>query len=116
ILVYAVLGDRLAGAPGAGGETVRQAASWAVAALALALGAGGLAVARGRIAPGFRARNQVEAAIGAALLVCSALAVLTTVGIVLSLLFESIRFFSAVSPIEFLFGVHWSPQIAIRAD
>jgi len=43
-------------------------------------------------------------------------AVLTTIGIVLSLLFESLRFFASVSPIEFLFGLQWSPQTALRAD
>jgi phosphate transport system permease protein len=35
---------------------------------------------------------------------------------VLSLLFESLRFFSMISPVEFLFGTNWSPQMAIRAD
>ena len=41
---------------------------------------------------------------------------LTTVGIVFSVLFETVRFFEKVSPIDFLFGLHWSPQTAIRAD
>ncbi len=90
--------------------------TWAVAALALAMAAGGLALARGHISRQFRARNRVETAIGILLLACSALAVLTTVGIILSLLFESLRFFAAVNPVEFLLGTHWSPQIAIRED
>ncbi len=51
-----------------------------------------------------------------ALLLASLIAILTTLGIILSLLFESLRFFSRVSPIEFLFGLNWSPQTAIRAD
>ena len=50
------------------------------------------------------------------LLACSAIAVLTTIGIVFSVLFETLRFFGKVSPIDFLFGLHWSPQTAIRAD
>ena len=50
------------------------------------------------------------------LIACSTIAILTTVGIVLSVLFESIRFFQAVPVTEFLFGLDWSPQIAIRAD
>ena len=41
---------------------------------------------------------------------------LTTIGIVLSVLYESIRFFKDVSLLEFLFGLKWSPQMAIRAD
>ena len=43
-------------------------------------------------------------------------AVLTTIGIVFSVLFETVRFFEKVSPFEFLFGLQWSPQTAIRAD
>ena len=47
---------------------------------------------------------------------CSGIALLTTIGIVLSVLFESIQFFSDIPPWEFLFGLDWSPQIAIRSD
>jgi len=50
------------------------------------------------------------------LMACSLVAVLVTVGIVMSLLFESIRFFEMVPITEFLFGTNWSPQTAIRAD
>ena len=52
----------------------------------------------------------------AVLLLCSVVAVMTTVGIVASLLFESLRFFKSVSPLDFLTGTEWSPQIALRAD
>ena len=52
----------------------------------------------------------------ATLLLASLIAVLTTVAIVLSLVFETWRFFQMVSPVEFLFGLNWSPQMAIRAD
>ncbi|MEX1107679.1 MAG: phosphate ABC transporter permease subunit PstC, partial [Dongiaceae bacterium] len=76
----------------------------------------GLAFARGRIATAFRARNAVERAIMAMLIICSTLSVLTTLGIVLSLLFESLRFFERVPVTEFLFGLQWSPQTAIRDD
>ena len=40
----------------------------------------------------------------------------TTIGIVLSVAFETFRFFQKVSPIDFLFGLQWSPQTAMRAD
>jgi phosphate transport system permease protein len=43
-------------------------------------------------------------------------AILTTIGIVLSVVFEALHFFSKVSPIDFLFGLQWSPQTAIRED
>jgi phosphate transport system permease protein len=50
------------------------------------------------------------------LIACSTVAVLTTIGIVLSLVFESIQFFQIVPVSDFLFGMHWSPQTAIRTD
>ncbi len=68
------------------------------------------------IKPAFRARNVVEGIIRAALLLCSAVAILTTVGILLSVIFESIRFFKMIPLQDFLFGLSWSPQMAIRAD
>jgi len=50
------------------------------------------------------------------LIACSSVAIFTTIGIVLSVLFEAIRFFGRVPVTEFLFGLEWSPQTAIRAD
>lgn len=75
----------------------------------LAAGVAGAAYAHTRIAPDFRARNVVEKIVMAFLVVCSAIAILTTIGIVLSVLFEALRFFSEVSPFSFLFGLQWSP-------
>ena len=65
-----------------------------------------------RIAPRFRARTFNERTIRLALLACSAVAIATTVGIVLSLIFESLRFFAQVPLHDFLFGLNWSPQSA----
>ena len=75
-----------------------------------------LLVSRKRISVRFRARNRVERIITGLLVVCSLIAILTTIGIVLSLLFETIRFFGKVPFSEFLFGTDWSPQTALRAD
>jgi phosphate transport system permease protein len=75
-----------------------------------------LALARTRIKPRMRARTAVERLFSIFLIVCSLVAILTTVGIVLSLLFETIRFFTKVSAMEFLFGLTWSPQTSLRAD
>lgn len=50
------------------------------------------------------------------LLACALVAVLTTVGIVLSVVFESLHFFAKIPLKDFLFGLKWSPQTAIRAD
>ena len=85
-------------------------------ALAAVAGLMGFVATFPRVRAAFRARNGVERWIGAILLLCSVVAVLTTVGIVASLLFESLRFFRSVSPLDFLTGTQWSPQIALRAD
>ena len=89
---------------------------WIGLAVALLVAFAGGALAYSRVSPHFRARTRVERMMMALLLLASLIAVLTTLGIVLSLLFESLRFFSMVSPLEFLFGLNWSPQMAIRAD
>ncbi len=75
-----------------------------------------LLLVRARITPSLRARNQVERIIQALLVFCATIAIFTTIGIVLSVLYEAIRFFKAVPILDFLFGLQWSPQIAIRAD
>ena len=89
-------------------------AALAVVAIAAAL-AVGLLVQR-RIRVELRARNHVESILTALLVACSTIAIFTTIGIILSVLYEALRFFKAVSPVEFLFGLDWSPQMAIRQD
>ncbi len=85
---------------------------------ALAVGFAGLggAFAWRRIHPDLRARNRVERVVRWFLIGASSIAIFTTIGIVLSVLFEAIRFFQKVPITEFLFGLNWSPQTAIRAD
>ncbi|MDR7103128.1 phosphate ABC transporter permease subunit PstC [Croceicoccus sp. BE223] len=63
-----------------------------------------------RLRPDFTARTRVERTVMLILLLASLVAILTTFGIVASLLFETIRFFGMVNPIDFLFGTHWSPN------
>ena len=84
-----------------------------LAALAALLGA---LFVFSRIRPDMRARNRVEGWVVGLLFASSAVAVLTTVGIIASLVFDSLRFFASVPVMEFLFGTQWSPQTAIRAD
>ncbi len=79
----------------------------AVLALLLAFAGGGFGYTR--LSASFQARTKVERVVLLLLLAASLLAVLTTVGIIASLLFESGLFFSKVSPLEFIFGTHWSP-------
>ena len=50
------------------------------------------------------------------LIACSLVAIVTTAGIVLSLAFEAARFFERIPIQDFLFGLQWSPQTAIRSD
>jgi phosphate transport system permease protein len=69
----------------------------------------GAAFALRKVKFDFRARRGVERFVMILLVGASLIAVLTTLGIVLSLLFESILFFKLVSPVEFLTGSLWSP-------
>ncbi|MCP5459291.1 MAG: phosphate ABC transporter permease subunit PstC [Gammaproteobacteria bacterium] len=94
-------------------QAIGTASLWVIALL---LAIGGVVWGRKHIDPKLRARNHVEAVIKFFLISSSTIAIFTTVGIVLSVLFESILFFTKVPITEFLFGLHWSPQIALRAD
>ena len=76
----------------------------------------GLFFARRRLSARFRARNGVERVLDVFMIFCSTLAIATTLGIVVSLLYEAIAFFRMVPPTEFFFGLNWEPQIAIRED
>lgn len=89
-------------------------AAMVVVVLALAIAGSSLTLKRMRAH--HRARNAVEAVITAVLVACSSIAILTTIGIILSVLFESLIFFRSVPLTDFLFGLTWSPQTAIRAD
>jgi len=95
---------------------IQKYASWGLFALTLSVAAllGLLAVKR--ITPTLEARHRVEAAVQGFLLACASIAILTTIGIVLSVLFESLRFFNQISFVDFVTGLKWSPQTAIRAD
>jgi phosphate transport system permease protein len=79
-------------------------------AAAALLGAGIAAVPLyGKAAPDFRARNWFERVVLVVLVLCSAVAVLTTIGIVFSVVWETLVFFRSVSPVDFLFNTKWAP-------
>jgi len=84
------------------------------AAALLLLLAGGM-FAYTRLRPDLRARNKVERVVMLGLLTASLIAIITTLGIVASLIFETIRFFEMVSPFELLFGTNWNPQTNVVA-
>ncbi len=95
---------------------IRSIGHTALFVVALCAAAFSVAFGYRRIAPELRARNKVEAAVRWFLIGCSLIAIVTTIGIVLSLVFESARFFHKVSILDFLFGLDWSPQTALRKD
>jgi phosphate transport system permease protein len=94
----------------------RELSRWLMAAVVFALCACMLWRSLGRARADFRARNRVERMVRVLMIACAGIAVVTTFGIVLSLIFESLRFFAKVPFFDFLFGLEWSPQTAIRAD
>ncbi|MBF0135726.1 MAG: phosphate ABC transporter permease subunit PstC [Magnetococcus sp. DMHC-1] len=84
--------------------------------LVTALSAWGLHRSWRKISPELPARHFVEKTVLVILGIGSALSFLITLGIVLSLLFEALRFFQKVPFGDFFLGLHWSPQTAIRTD
>jgi phosphate transport system permease protein len=76
----------------------------------LAIAALGFVYALSRTAPQFRARNVVEQGIRALLVAAASVAVLTTLGIVLSLIFNTLEFFKLYSAWDFFFGTTWAPS------
>jgi len=99
-----------------GYANVRTMGTAAMIVLALAVAVLGLHRGRTLVRVDLRARNQVEKVVKVVMIVASTIAILTTIGIVLSLLFEALRFFARVPFTEFIFGLEWSPQTALRAE
>ncbi|MEY4984784.1 MAG: phosphate transporter permease subunit PstC [Pseudomonadota bacterium] len=80
----------------------------AVAVLAVAVA--GLLIALRRVGPDLRARNLVERAVLVLLVAASLVAILTTGGIIFSLVFESVHFFQLYPAAEFFASLTWSPK------
>ncbi len=114
--------DRMSAFPAAVREagvkmaSLRQTSGWLQLALGLVAALMAAVLASRLIRGRFRARNAVERIVLGALMACSAIAILTTIGIVFSVVFETMRFFAKVPVTEFLFGTQWSPQTALRSD
>lgn len=81
-------------------------------ALMSAVVAFGLVMSIKKIAPPLRARHQIEFFMKVLLVICSTIAILTTIGIVLSMVGETLKFFSFVSPVDFFFGTTWNPRFS----
>ncbi|MFN3276338.1 MAG: phosphate ABC transporter permease subunit PstC, partial [Paracoccus sp. (in: a-proteobacteria)] len=95
---------------------LRVLSGWLLVAVIAALSAGLMLTSRRSVSAQFRARQAVERIVLGLMITCSLVAIFVTVGIIFSLVFESVRFFSMVSLTEFLFGTRWEPQMPIRAD
>jgi len=98
------------------------AGNWTVYLLGLGLSLAAAAYCFSRITIPYRARNAVETFTKVLLVICAVVAILTTIGIVFSVLIETYRFFfdpalkgKPTIP-QFLFGLEWNPQAAMRAD
>ena len=88
---------------------MRATSAWILTGLAATLVALGLLVGFGRMNPSLRARNQVERVVHALLMLSSGIAILTTLGIVLSMVGETLKFFTFINPLDFFFGATWQP-------
>jgi phosphate transport system permease protein len=107
--ITAQMADRL--------KSVRNVSLFAVITLMVIAIFTGFHYSLSRISLSFRARHRVEAFVKVLLFMASGVAVLTTLGIILSLIAESLRFFQSINIFGFLFGLEWTPQqMAFRAD
>ena len=97
-------------------RNLKATSNAALAVISISVAIIGLLIVRAKIKPELRARNIVEQVVKYILIACSTIAIFTTIGIVLSVLYEAILFFKAVPITEFLFGLKRSPQTAIRSD
>lgn len=97
-------------------RALKQSGDTVLAVLLISLAVAGMMLALRRIRPEQRARNAVERTVVVLLVISASIAILTTVGIVLSVLFEALRFFKTIPFTDFVFGTEWSPQTAIRVD
>lgn len=97
-------------------KELHQQVTWLKTSLVLVVAITSIIVLVRQFSITFKARQKAEAIIRTLLVASSGIAILTTLGIVISVLFESIQFFRSVPPTEFMFGTQWSPQTAMRVD
>lgn len=94
-------------------QTIGTYAKLAVVICAALLG---LVWAKKKISNQYRARNHVEKIMNIGLALCSGVAILTTIGIVMSMFSEAMRFFHFVSPMNFFFGTEWNPGFSTSGN
>ena len=89
---------------------------WSITVISILMAALCLYLATQKVSVNFNARPVVENVVERILLASACVAIFTTIGIIFSVLFESIQFFRKVPFFDFVFGLEWSPQTAIRED
>lgn len=87
-----------------------QISRWLITALAGFMALAGMIVAYLRVRPRLKARNTVENVVLGVLMAASTVAILTTVGIVASVLWETMHFFQEVPASNFFLGTVWDPR------
>lgn len=97
-------------------QELNQQATWLKTALVLIIACVSVTVLVRKFSLSFQARQKSETIVRALLISSSAIAILTTLGIIVSVLFESLHFFKSVPISDFMFGTQWSPQTAMRSD
>ncbi|WP_193142082.1 MULTISPECIES: phosphate ABC transporter permease subunit PstC [unclassified Meridianimarinicoccus] len=108
VMVVAALGRALMGV--ADGNNI------ALSVLTLAGACAAFYVTHARIERGYRARDGVEKMIRVILILASSIAILTTIGLVLSMLFEARNFFGQYPWTRFFFGTNWAPNFRGDSD
>ncbi|MDR6983069.1 phosphate transport system permease protein [Rheinheimera pacifica] len=93
-------------------KQLQHSSTMLLTALMATLASAGLVISFYKIQPQLRARHQVERVVKVLLVLCSTVAVLTTVGIVLSMVGETMKFFSFIKPSDFFFGTTWNPRFS----
>ena len=89
---------------------------WSITVISILMAALSLYWGTKKVSVNFNARPVVENVVERILLASACVAIFTTIGIIFSVLFESIQFFQKVPFFDFIFGLEWSPQTAIRED
>ena len=96
--------------------SIEKIGNYAKFAVVVCIALVGLLVTQKKVEKDYRARNYVEKITKIGLALCSGVAILTTIGIVLSMLSEALRFFHFVSPVDFFFGTEWNPGFSTSGN
>ena len=95
-------------------RSMTQSGNLAMTVLVLVTAIVAFFVSMRKISREYRARNLVESGILLVLVGAASIAILTTIGIVLSLIFNTYEFFKLYHFTDFFFGTNWAPSFSGR--